>query len=197
MASPLDKLPAVDPDFGEAPPTFDAPTEDAPPRRGRGRKAANTAAESVTKVRELSLTKVQTEADKVFKRAGTALYFLGLSQPKAQKFSFDGAIIAQNSDTLAKALVQAAEKSPKFRKQLEKMVALSGYGILGGVLIGVTLPMLVHHGFVPKFFGAFANMDPDVPDLSNVLSDDEMAEMLAHMTATEEGDPNSPADPVV
>ena len=92
--------------------------------------------------------------------------FLAMAGVAVAKFvdPFDGTVIVQGSSTLATALVNTSEKSPKLRNVLERMVSTWTYSELVLAVAGIAVPILAHHGVLPpqaaaQFFAGFAPDD--------------------------------------
>lgn len=152
MASPFDDI-----NSDETPQPDDLksmPQEDRPPRRSRSanrdrEQSKNAGRTPRTAPKSLSNEEIHTAIFDTTAKLGTGMFLLATMRgiPKMQ---YDGAVIAENANLVADAVVQACEKSPKFKRTIERFSALAGYSILGATIGSVVIPIAWNHGLVPE-----------------------------------------------
>jgi hypothetical protein len=169
MPSPFDSTEAADDPIENQPGSI----EDTPPKSARARSRASSKAEpkrATPRAKVLTIDQLSEEVTGVVQKLGAGIYMFGVAKqlPKPQ---YDGAVLAENAERVGKAVGQAAEKSPKFKKALEGLVAATGLGILGGVLASVALPIAWNHGLVPNVFAGFIDHPEATPYVAATAPD--------------------------
>lgn len=152
MASPFDD---INPDDTPQPDDLKAmPQEDRPPRRSRSanrdrEQSKNAGRTPRTAPKPLTTDEIRAAIFDTSAKLGTGLFLLGTfrGEPKLQ---YDGAVIAENAELVADAVVQACDKSPKFKRTIERFSALAGYSILGATIGSVVVPIAWNHGLIPE-----------------------------------------------
>lgn len=145
---PEDDVTGEDP-FGNQPPPKREP--DVPPtraKRGRGKAATDTAKENVKKVSSLTSAKIMEGATGLFSRLGVTAYAYG-NYKNDLTLQYDGMVIAENAEDLGKVIAQMAERSPKFKRSVERLVSATEYGAMATVVGSVVLPIAWNHNLIP------------------------------------------------
>lgn len=107
--------------------------KDSPPKR-RGRPPGSTNKHT------MSVSRIEDALNEQFTLIGTVV------TPFNQ---YDGMVIIQGTPRMAKALANLAEKNPKVKRNLERMLAGGSYGevVLAAALIAV--PIMANHDLMP------------------------------------------------
>lgn len=147
-AIPEDDTTPTDPFGGEAPPK---PEPDVPPERAkRGRRAKATAnTPKVEKARKtLSTAKIEEKATELLAKLGMTGYAYSLHKTD-HTLMYDSLVVAENADDLGKAIALMAERSPKFKRTVERLAAATEYSAMGSVVASVVIPIAWNHGLIP------------------------------------------------
>lgn len=115
---------------GKAPPP---PKTDTAPKRSPGRPPAAA-----------RLTTLQRGLEANFTAIGMAVFAFN---------QFDGEAILNGSEDLAKALVNLADRNPKVRAALERMLTGASYTELLLAAGAIALPIAGNHGMIPGPLG--------------------------------------------
>ena len=78
-----------------------------------------------------------------------ASYVVGLAD------AFDGEVIERGGPAIVDALIDLARTDKRLRRYLELTAAPGKYGPLTMAVMGVALPIVIHHGLAPKIPALF------------------------------------------
>lgn len=132
-------------------PVADATPSDMPPRRTRRQSVADAAAATKAKakaVKTLTSDAIAKGASDLVARVGASGYVYATFKNDV-KLQYDTAVIAENAEEIGKAIAMAAEKSPKFKRSLEKLANVTEYTGIAGVAMAVVVPIAWNHDLIP------------------------------------------------
>lgn len=136
---------------------------------GRGRKPTrcdehkrNKATGGGTRRSNSKLGALEANLKSNFSTIGTMVFMVN---------QFDGQVILERSEDLAKSLVAVAEQNPKVRQALENMMTASAWSQVVMVGASIAIPIAANHGLLPSavmntFARNAATNTEDVPDAS-------------------------------
>jgi len=107
----------------------------------------------------MSISRIEDSLNEQFTLIGTVVFAFN---------EYDGTVIVEGSPRLAKALANLAEKNPKVKRNLERMLAGGSYGevILAAGLIAI--PIMANHELMPEGIKALYGKAIPEPEPSTV-----------------------------
>jgi hypothetical protein len=128
------------------------------PRRGRGRPKGST--NKPNPANYLPVADIEKSLRNFLTLCGTGAMLID---------RYDGAVVMNSADDLAKAIAEMAKNNPKLHKQLSSAMSMGSWAALATAGVPPALAIAANHGFAPKMFLMDVGITPTIVEREALL----------------------------